>query len=134
MRSTRPRVNGVLSVIIAVILLASSVAWFALSGADHALLGPALATLVLAVLTALVAGLAFRVASRETGALALVGPLQLFTILIAVVGFVGAVLGFLFGGITGSVIAIGAGVDAFVFGLIAAIQGALVYGAAKHRA
>ena len=55
-------------------------------------------------------------------------------ILVFVVGVTGAVLGVVIGGIQGSIPAIGTGVLTLVLGLVIAIQGALLYGAAQHGA
>ena len=134
LRSTRPRVNAVLCVILAVLLAGLSVLEFWYSTTAVAIVGPALATIILAILSALIALLAFRVARSESGNLPLAGPLQLFTILTIVVGVVGAALGFILGAITVSYIAVFAGVLVFALSITLAIQGALVYGAAKFRA
>jgi hypothetical protein len=125
-------VTGVVSAILAVVLAGVSVAWLWVSASEGAVLGPAIASLLVAILSALIAVLAFQVAGRPSGAVALVGPLQLFTILTVGIGFAGAVLGIALGGITGSIVAIGAGIEVFVTSFIVAIQGMLVYGAAKH--
>jgi membrane-associated HD superfamily phosphohydrolase len=134
LRSTKPRLNGVMCIVLAVVLIAVSAAWFWVGTNDGAVYGAAVATLVLAILVAMIAVLAFRVAARPSGTLPLARPLKVISILMLVVGLVGAVLGIILGITTGSIIGVSAGVLVLFVSLPAAFQGALVYGAAKFRA
>lgn len=133
-RTTKPGVTGVVCIVLAVLLAGLAALWFWASSTDTALVGPASATVVLALLCALIGIISFQVARRNSGASPLTGPLLLFTILAFVSGVAGAVLGIAVGAAQGSVVAIGAGVGVFVASLIVAVQGVLVHGAARHRA
>jgi predicted Abi (CAAX) family protease len=134
MRSTRPRVNGVLCIIVAVFLLACSGLEFWFVPTNPVVLGPALPALILAIISIVMAVLAFRVARSETGNLPLAKPLQIVTILAVVVGVIGIALGFILGVPTVSAIAMGAGVIDLGFTFTLATQGSLIYGAARYRA
>ena len=131
--SKHPRANGVICVILALVLAGASVVCLSLSGSATALLGPGLACVLLALLSALIAVLAFQLARRPSGALALLGPLRLFAIFTFVFGVAGAALGMTFGAIAGAPLAVGAGVGTFLVSLIVVTQGALIYGAATAR-
>ncbi|WP_143016377.1 MULTISPECIES: hypothetical protein [unclassified Microbacterium] len=130
-RTTRPRVTGILAIVLAVILVLVAVAWF-LVGAPA--VGPAVACLLLAVVSVVIGGLSLRVAAGRRDTLPSTGPLTLLTILAFAIGFVGAGLGIVLGAIGSSPGAIGAGVTTFILGILVAVQGVLVYGAAKKRA
>ncbi|MBN9177403.1 MAG: hypothetical protein J0I43_08580 [Microbacterium sp.] len=131
-RSRRPRVTATVSVIVAAGAVALGAALLWAGARDGAFVGPAAAMLVLGVLSALLGIVGYRVA-RAAGASAMTGPIRLFTILSFVVGVAGAVLGIVFGGLLGSVPAIGAGCLALLLSLVVSLQGALLYGAAAHR-
>ena len=131
-RSRRPGVTATVAVIIGglVAVLAALLLWGA--ARDGALVGPGAAMLLLAVLSAVIGIVGFRVARAPREAAPMTGPVQLLTILVFVVGVTGAVLGVVIGGIQGSIPAIGTGVLTLVLGLVIALQGALLYGAAQH--
>ena len=134
-RSRRPRLTGVVAILLAILLAVVAAVLFGVwaNAGVGAVVGPASAAVLLALLSALVAIIAFQVAARPAEARTLLGPLQLFTILIALIGFAAAVLGLVFGAVTESIFAIGAGIGVFVASLLAAFLGASVYGAGAHR-
>ena len=131
-RSRRPGVTATVAVIIAGLaaVVAALLLWAA--AMDGALAGPGASMLLLAVLSAVLGIIGFRVARTPRESAPMTGPLQLLTILVFVVGVTGAVLGVVIGGIQGSMPAIGTGVLTLVLGLVIALQGALLYGAAQH--
>lgn len=133
LRTTRPRVTGILAIVLAVVLAAVAVAWFLVATTAPAAIGPASACALLAVVSAVIGGLSLRVAGGRHDALPSTGPLVLLTILAFVLGFAGAGLGIVLGAVGSSPAAIGAGVTTFILGILVAVQGALVYGAARKR-
>lgn len=134
LRTTRPRLNGIASLVVAAILAALAALAFWMSASDRALIGPASAMALLAVSSVLIALMAFRVADHAAASRPLVRPLRLVTILTVVIGLAGAVSGMLLGVVGGSIAAIGLGVIVFIASLPVALHGALVHGAAQHEA
>lgn len=128
-----PRVTGILALVLAFVLVICAGAWFWVAATAGSAIGPALACVALAVLSAVIGGLALRIAGGRHDTLPLAGPLMLATILAFVVGFAGAVLGIVLGAIGESLPVIGAGVLTFILGIMVAVQGVLVCGAAQHR-
>jgi hypothetical protein len=112
---------------------ACAVALFRVAGNQGAIVGPASALLAIAVVSALIAVLAFRLDGSQSGTHALVKPLQVLTILVVAIGVVGAALGLILSGISGSTGAIAPAVIGFFASFAPAIQGALLYGTAVHR-
>jgi hypothetical protein len=134
MRTTRPRVTGVVCVILAVILAAIGALLLWAGSSDGALLGPALAALALAAVCLAIAVLAFRLAGGGSGTPGTGRGPQLLAILAFAIGTVGAALGIILGVTQSSYPAIGAGAGVLLASITVALQGALVYGATTHRA
>lgn len=133
LRTTRPRVTGILAMVLAVVLVFVAIAFFLVAASAAAAVGPAVACVVLAVISAVIGGFSLRIAGGRHDSLPSTGPLGLLTILAFVFGFAGAGLGIILGATGSSPAAIGAGVTTFVLGILVAVQGVLVYGAAQRR-
>ena len=134
-RTTRPRVVGILGVVLGVLLAAASAVLlaFALPGGDGALVVPGVAIGMLAIAAVVIGLLAFQVARRPLPAIPLLRPLQVITILTVLIGFVGAGIGITRGLIEGSVAGIGAGGVAVPLAILVGLLGATVYGTADQR-
>lgn len=134
-RSKNPRGNGVVSVVIALalaVVAAALLVFWAVTG-DVAFVAPAVALLALAVLGAIIAVLAFQVAAHPESKASLARPLQVTTILVFVVGLVGAVFTLVVAVMTGSFATIGLAIAVGVVSFAVALQGAMVYGTARHQ-
>lgn len=135
-RSKNPRGNGVMSVVIALalaVVAAALLVFWTVTG-DVAFVAPAVALLALAVLGAIIAVLAFRVAAYPESKASLARPLQVVTILVFVVGVVGAVVTLVVAVMTGSFASVGLAIAVGVVCFAVALQGAMVYGTARHQA
>jgi hypothetical protein len=130
--SKYPALNGGICIILATAFVGASADFFWLSRSASALVGPGVASLLLAVLSVLIAILALRLARRPSTGSSLPGRLRLFGILAFVVGTAGAACGLVFGGVTGSIPAVGAGVGVLIVSIVVAAQAAAVYGAATQ--
>lgn len=131
-RSKHPRVTAVVFLVYAAILAALGVFWA--TAGDPGLIGPAVATIALAVACVVLAVLGFRIAAQPTGSTSGAGPVKVVTILLFAIGTAGAAVGIIGGGIESSIGVIASGFIVFALGLLVALQGALLYGTAQHRA
>lgn len=133
-RSKNPRSNGVISVVLGVALAAAAsllLGFWAFTG-DASLAAPAATLFVLALLGMVIAVLAFRVGAEPASKASLARPLQVTTILVFVVGVGGAVLSAVLAAMVGSFATIGLAVGIGFVAFTVALQGAMVYGTARH--
>lgn len=133
-RSRRPRVNAIVALIIAVAGLALGALFLGVTERDDAVLWPAVAFLVLGLVSAVIGILGFRVARGGEGAAALAAPIRVLSVLAFVIGAGGAVLGVASGVSQGSFAAVSVGFLPFLLSLSIMLQGAPLYGAAEHSA
>jgi hypothetical protein len=132
LRTTRPRLTGGISLVLATLTGAVGGLWLWSSGVDEALRAPAIAQIALALVALAIGGLAFAVAASPTPS-RFVTVLRMATGLAFGLGLGSLVAGVVLGVTAGSVMAFFAGFLGAVLALIITLQGALVRGAAAHR-
>ncbi|MDQ4215270.1 hypothetical protein [Microbacterium capsulatum] len=129
-RARRPGALGGILLVFAVVNAAISALCFGGSGSDGALVGGGLVAALLAVLTLLLAVLAFQLARKGPNRRALTGPARLFTILVLALGVLGGGIAIVLSLIAGSTFGLAAGGVLVPIALLVGALGSLVRGTA----
>lgn len=134
MRTRKPRVTAFVALISGALLVAVGALLLWRGAVDGALVGPGASFVTVGLLSGLLGALGLRIATAAGAATTTARATALVSLLIVAAGMAGAALGIGVGAVQGSIAAIGAGALTFLASVMVALQGALLYGAARHRA